>query len=143
VKEICSRTAVMDKGSVIEQSDTFSVFADPQNALTKDFIATTSNLKKIHALLSENPSAVPLNKDDIVVKLTYTERSVSEPLISAVTQKFGVLLNIVFADVDIVQGAPIGGTVAVISGEHGQVTEAVKYLIEKNVAVEVIKRGAA
>lgn len=143
VKEICNKTAVMDKGIVIEQNDTFSVFADPQNALTKDFIATTSNLKKINALLEENPEAVPLNTDDIVVKLTYTERSVSEPLISAVTQKFGVLLNIVFADVDIVQGAPIGGTVAVISGEREKITEAVKYLIEKNVAVEVIKNGTA
>ena len=141
VKEICNRTAVMDKGSVIELNDTFSVFADPQNALTKDFIATTSNLKKIYSLLSEEPDAVPLGKDDIVVKLTYTERSVSEPLISAVTQKFGILLNIVFADVDIVQGAPIGGTVAVMSGEHEKITEAVRYLIEKNVAVEVIKNG--
>ena len=143
VKEICNRTAVMDKGRVIELNDTFSVFADPQDALTKDFIATTSNLKKIYSLLSEEPDAVPLGKDDIVVKLTYTERSVSEPLISAVTQKFGVLLNIVFADVDIVQGAPIGGTVAVISGEREKITEAVKYLIEKNVAVEVIKNGTA
>lgn len=143
VKEICNRTAVMDHGSVIEEGETFSVFADPQERLTKDFIATTSNLKKIHALLEDNPAAVPLNESDIVVKLTYTERSVSEPLISAVTQKFGVLLNIVFADVDIVQGAPIGGTVAVISGSREKITEAVKYLIEKNVAVEVIKSGAA
>lgn len=143
VKEICGRTAVMDKGRVIEEGETFSIFADPQEKLTKDFIATTSNLKKIHALLEENPAAVPLNESDIVVKLTYIERSVSEPLISAVTQKFGVLLNIVFADVDIVQGAPIGGTVAVISGKREQITEAVKYLIEKNVAVEVIKGGAS
>ena len=143
VKEICSRTAVMDYGCVIEQGETFSVFADSREKLTKDFIATTSNLKKIHALLEDNPAAVPLNESDIVVKLTYTERSVSEPLISAVTQKFGVLLNIVFADVDIVQGAPIGGTVAVISGSREKITEAVKYLIDKNVAVEVIKSGTA
>lgn len=143
VKEICNRTAVMDHGCVIEEGETFSVFADPQEKLTKDFIATTSNLKKIHELLEDNPDAVPLGESDIVVKLTYTERSVSEPLISAVTQKFGVILNIVFADVDIVQGAPIGGTVAVISGKREQITEAVKYLIDKNVAVEVIKSGAA
>ncbi|MBD5128914.1 MAG: ATP-binding cassette domain-containing protein [Ruminococcaceae bacterium] len=143
VKEICSRTAVMDHGNVIEHGETFSIFADPREKLTKDFIATTSNLKKIHTLLEENPAAVPLNDSDIVVKLTYTERSVSEPLISAVTQKFGVLLNIVFADVDIVQGAPIGGTVAVISGERERITEAVKYLTDKNVAVEVIKSGTA
>lgn len=143
VKEICNRTAVMDHGCVIEEGETFSVFANPQEKLTKDFIATTSNLKKIHALLEENPTAVPLGESDIVVKLTYTERSVSEPLISAVTQKFGVILNIIFADVDIVQGAPIGGTVAVISGKREQITETVKYLIDKNVAVEVIKSGGA
>lgn len=143
VKEICSRTAVMDHGSVIEHGETFLIFADPQEKLTKDFIATTSNLKKIHALLEENPAAVPLGENDLILKLSYTERSVSEPLISAVTQKFGVLLNIVFADVDIVQGAPIGGTVAVISGSRERITEAVKYLIEKNVAVEVIKSGGA
>lgn len=143
VKEICGRTAVMDHGSVIEEGETFSVFADPQEKLTKDFIATTSNLKKIHALLEDNPAAVPLGESDILVKLTYTERSVSEPLLSAVTREFGVLMNIVFADVDIVQGAPIGGTVAVMSGSRERITDAVKYLIEKNVAVEVIKRGGA
>lgn len=143
VKEICNRTAVMDHGSVIEEGETFSVFADPQEKLTKDFIATTSNLKKIHTLLEDNPSIVSLKEDELILKLSYTERGVSEPLISAVTQKFGVLLNIVFADVDMVQGAPIGGTVAVISGKRERITEAVKYLIEKNVAVEVIKSGAA
>lgn len=120
VRKICSRTAVMDHGSVIEEGETFSVFADPREKLTKDFIATTSNLKKIYTLLEEDPAAVSLGGSDIVVKLTYTERSVSEPLISAVTQKFGVLLNIIFADVDIVQGAPIGGTVAVRSKRRSQ-----------------------
>ena len=39
------------------------------------------------------------------MKLSYTERSVSEPLISYVTGNSGILLNIIFADVDIVQGA--------------------------------------
>ena len=35
--------------------------------------------------------------------------------------------------------APIGGTVAVISGDRQQITKAVEYLISKNVGVEVIK----
>ncbi len=60
VKEICSRTAVMERGRVIEEGETFSIFADPQEKLTKDFIATTSNLKKIHALLEDNPAAVAI-----------------------------------------------------------------------------------
>ena len=35
--------------------------------------------------------------------------------------------------------APIGGTVAIISGDRGKITEAMEYLIEKNVGVEVIQ----
>jgi len=38
-----------------------------------------------------------------------------------------------------VQNAPIGGTVAIISGEREQITQAIAYLIEKNVGVEVIR----
>ena len=75
----------------------------------------------------------------MIVRLSYLQRNVSEPLISVVSQKFGVSLNIIFADITIVQDAPIGGTVAIISGERKQITEAVEYLIQKNVGVEVIK----
>ena len=71
------------------------------------------------------------------------QRNVSEPLISAVSQKFQVSLNIIFADIAIVQGAPIGGTVAIISGQRQQITKAIEYLIEKNVGVEVIKDARA
>lgn len=37
VKEICSHVAVMDRGSVVEQGETFSVFANPQHPLTRGF----------------------------------------------------------------------------------------------------------
>ncbi len=76
---------------------------------------------------------------EVIIRLSYLQRNVSEPLISAVSQEFGVSLNIIFADITIVQDAPIGGTVAIISGERRKITEAVEYLIAKNVGVEVIK----
>ena len=67
------------------------------------------------------------------------ERNVSEPLISTVSRKFDIVLNIIFSDIAIVQNAPIGGTVAIISGSRDQITQAIAYLSEKNVGVEVIK----
>ena len=139
VKEICSHVAVMDRGSVVEQGETFSVFANPQHPLTRDFISTTSNLKKIHELIESRSPAVALKTGERIIKLSYTERSVSEPLISSLTQKFGILLNIIFADVDIVQGAPIGGTVAIVSGEQASIEAAIQYLASKNVSVEVLQ----
>ena len=47
------------------------------------------------------------------MRLSYVERNASEPLISTVTKKFGVILNIIFADIEIAQDAPIGGTVGI------------------------------
>lgn len=138
VKELCSRVAVMEHGRVIEEGETFSVFASPKETLTKAFIATTSNLKKIHELIDENSPAVALKPGEIIAKLSFIERSVSEPLISSISQKFDISLNVIFADIDFIQGAPIGGTVGIFSGERENITRAIEYLIDKNVHVEVI-----
>jgi D-methionine transport system ATP-binding protein len=44
IKEICGRVAVMENGRIVEEGDVFSVFADPKQPITRDFINTTSNL---------------------------------------------------------------------------------------------------
>lgn len=139
VKEICHRVAVMEHGRVVEQGEVFNVFANPRQEITKSFIHTTSNLQKIEELVAENSPVVQMQPGELIVRLSYLQRNVSEPLISTVSQRFHISLNIIFADITIVEAAPIGGTVAIISGERKQITEAMEYLIEKDVGVEVIK----
>ena len=140
VKEICNRVAVMDHGKVVEEGSVFSVFATPKEPITRDFIKTTSNLQKIEELIADDSPVVALKQGERIVCLSYVERNPSEPLISLITQKFGITLNIIFADVEIVQNAPIGGTVAIFSGDSGQIDAALAYLKEKNVGVEVIRQ---
>jgi len=139
VKEICDRVAVMEHGRVVEQGEVFNVFADPRQEITRSFIHTTSNLRKIEELIEEDSPVVQLKPGELIVRLSYIQRNVSEPLISTVSRKFDITLNIIFSDIAIVQNAPIGGTVAIISGEREQITQAIAYLIEKNVGVEVIR----
>lgn len=143
VKEICNRVAVMDHGNVVEEGEVFSIFATPQNKVTRDFIKTTSNLQKIEELVEAGSPVVALKPGELIVRLSDIEKNASEPLISAVTEKFGIILNIIFADVEIVQNAPIGGTVAIVSGDKDKVEQALTYLKKKNVGVEVIKDGRA
>ena len=140
VKEICNRVAVMDHGKVVEEGSVFAVFATPKEPITRDFIKTTSNLQKIEELIADGSPVVALKPGERIVRLSYVERNPSEPLISLITQKFGITLNIIFADVEIVQNAPIGGTVAIFSGDSGQIDAALTYLKEKNVGVEVIRQ---
>ena len=143
VREICDRVAVMEQGSIAEQGEVFDVFAAPQREITKSFVRTTSNLQKIEELVAEDSPVARLSPGELLIRLSYLRRNVSEPLISTVSQRFGVTLNIIFADISIVQGAPIGGTVAIIGGARGDITKAVEYLTEKNVYVEVLRDAGA
>ncbi len=139
VKEICNRVAVMDHGDVVEEGEVFHVFASPKEPLTRSFIKTTSNLQKIEELIEADSPVVATKKGELIVRLTYVEKNTSEPLISTVTQKFGIILNIVFADVEIVQNAPIGGTVAIVSVEGSRIDESLQYQRDKNVGGAVSK----
>lgn len=139
VKEICDHVAIMEHGQVVEQGKVFSLFADPKQPITQNFIRTTSNLQKIEELIAEGSPVVQLQPGEVIVRLSYIQKNVSEPLISTLSQRFQISLNIIFADIEIVQDAPIGGTVAILSGEREQITKAMEYLIEKNVGVEVLK----
>ena len=143
VREICHRVAVMEHGRVAEQGEVFNVFVDPRQDITRSFIRTTSNLQKVEELIAADSPVTRLKPGELIIRLSYVQRNAAEPLISVVTKLFDVSLNIIFADINIVQDAPIGGTVAIIRGERSHITKAIEYFIDKNVGVEVIKDARA
>lgn len=139
IKEICDKVAVMEKGRIVEQGDVFSIFANPQDEVTKRFIRSTSNLSKVEELIAQDSPVVHLEKDEKLVRFTYIKKNVSEPLISAISRLYEVTINIIFAEIEIVQDAPIGGTVAIVSGEAGTIDRALKHIAAMDVGVEVLK----
>lgn len=139
VKEICHRVAVMEHGNVVETGEVFKIFATPSEEITKSFIQTTSNLKKVEELIAEDSPVTRLEPGEVIVRLTYIQKNVSEPVITSVSKKFDVIMNIIFADVEIVSDAPIGGTVSIMSGKSENIDAALQYLRDINVSVEVIK----
>lgn len=143
IKKICHRVAVMEQGRVVEEGKVFDVFSAPTQAITKAFINTTSNLSEIYSLIDEQSPIVDLAQDESIIKIQYQKVQVSEPLISMVSKKFAVTLNVLFSDVEIVDGFPIGGSVAIIKGEQEQIAKAYEYIRSKGVSVEVIKDAAA
>ena len=128
----------MEHGNVVEEGDVFSIFAAPKAGITRDFIRTTSNLQKIEKLIEDKSPLVALKPGEKILRLNYIKKNTSEALIS---EKFNINLNIIFADLEIVQDAPIGGTVAIASGKKEDIEAAVEYLKEKNVGVEVLENG--
>ncbi len=141
IKEICDRVAVMEHGKVVEEGEVFEVFANPRQEITKAFINTTSALRKIYDLLEENSPVVALKPGEKILKLQYLEKSVSEALISTISRKFNIDCNIIFASIEIIGDAPLGGTIIIAQGKAEDIQEAIRYLKERNILVEVLKDG--
>lgn len=138
VKEICTRTAVMENGKVVEQGDVFEIFANPQQAITRSFVDTTSCLSGISTLIEEKSPLVQLEKGQRILRFKYLERSACEALVSNISRRFSINLNIIFGSIEIIGENPIGGLVVIADGNEADIDAAVDYLRSINVGVEVI-----
>lgn len=138
IKEICDRVAVMENGEVVEEGDVFTVFASSQQQITRKFVDTTSNLSKINQLLEEHAEITNIKSGQCIAKFKYLVRSVSEPLVSTISRKFDIDVNIIFGNVELIGSEPIGGLVSILSGKAEDIESALDYLRDKNVGVEVI-----
>ncbi|MFR6027259.1 MAG: NIL domain-containing protein [Christensenellales bacterium] len=63
-------------------------------------------------------------------------------MISTVSRDFGVDINIVLANVEVIEDNPLGGMIALLGGEEKQVAAALNYLNENHVYTEVIADGS-
>lgn len=139
VKELCHRVAVMNKGNLIEEGDIFEVFSHPKNKITQDFIDTTSNLSKIYTLVEEKDNITKIKAGECIVRLKYKKESVGEALVSYVSRKFNVDLNIIFGNVEIIDDSLLGGLVVIMhEKEKGGITNTLNFLQEQKIDVEVI-----
>ncbi|MBQ3402810.1 MAG: methionine ABC transporter ATP-binding protein [Synergistaceae bacterium] len=143
VKNICRRAAVMDAGKIIESGDVFEIFSSPKHQVTRNFVRTTSNLSKIETLIKDESPMVRLKPGEVMARLVYIHADVSEPLISYASRAFDLEINIILADVEIVAGVMVGGTVVIFNGESERIERAMKYYREKNIRVEVIQDARA
>ena len=62
-------------------------------------------------------------------------------LVSQISRKFELDVNIIFGNVELIGGSPIGGLVSIVQGEPEMIENAITYLRDKNVGVEVILDG--
>ncbi len=140
IKEICNRAAVMEHGEVIEQGDVYSLFATPQSPVTQGFINTSSLAQKVEELDREGSPVVALKPGEQILQLTYLGMGASQALISEVSRKFSINCNIVFGSIEIIQESPLGRLIIIASGREGDIAQAIAYLRQQKVEVEVLKQ---
>ena len=138
VKEICDRVAVMENGRVVEEGDVFTVFSNPRQPVTRNFISMTSNLSRVYELLEQDAAITRLKPGQLILRMNYIERSACEALVSQLSRQFQVDLNIIFGNIEMIGDNPIGGLVVIVSGAPESIEKTLEYLKDIHVGVEVI-----
>ena len=138
IRSICDKVAVIENGRVVEEGNVYDIFAHPKEKITKRFVNTSSGLGNITKLI--HSSLVETSGYSKLLKLVFEKDCVGDAIISETSRKFNVNLSIVLANVDLIQGTPLGGMIVVMSGEEGDVEKAIEYLESCNVKVEVVEK---
>ncbi|MFD1465043.1 methionine ABC transporter ATP-binding protein [Lapidilactobacillus mulanensis] len=141
VKQICNRVAVMDDGRLIEEGELLQVFSQPRAELTKDFIDTTTHIESSLAVVEKQDIVQHLKPGEVLVKLGYVGDTTDQPLITALYDKYKVSANILFGNLEILQGTPVGNLLVVLSGEPKKTEQALVFMQDNSVSVTVLKSG--
>ena len=138
VKEVCDRVAVIENGEIIEEGSMIDVFTDPQKPTTKDFVKSINNVELPALLQSSSISTVYTEGSKLIVRLSFIGNSAGDPIVSGMVKKFDVDINIIYGNIDSLKDIPFGTLVIEISGSSAGIKNALQYLHEQQLKVEVI-----
>ena len=141
VKEICEYVAVMDSGAVVEAAKVAEVFSHPKADITKNFIDTTTNSAQVTALIAQDAEVVRVAVGEQLLRFNFLGNSAGSPLISELTLQYGVQANIIFGNIEVIQGTTIGHLIVILSGPEEKQEVALNYLRAQQVEVEVLQHA--
>ncbi|NBK97590.1 MAG: ATP-binding cassette domain-containing protein [Erysipelotrichia bacterium] len=138
VKAICNKVAIMEHGKIVEEGSILDIFNHPKQAVTKNFIDTTTAMNKVYEMIEHDNPIVHVGKEEVLLRLIYSSNSADVPLMSNLVKHFDISFNIVFANVEVLANNPLGNLVVKLKGEASKIEEAIAYTKAQGVEVEVL-----
>jgi D-methionine transport system ATP-binding protein len=140
IKEICDRVAVIEAGRIIEEGSVFEVFSSPDTETAKNFVSSVMNdaiPESIRKLLDQD--------DDKrrIYRINLEGETVGQPLLSEVSKKFDVHVNVLFGNISELQGIPFGNIIVEFTGSDKEINRAIMHMNQKKVAVKEVKSHAS
>lgn len=142
VKDIANRVAVMQNGRLIEEGSVLDIFSNPQQDLTKDFISTATGIDDAMDKIEQQEIVKYLASNSLLVQMKYAGTSTDEPLLNEIYKHHQVTANILYGNIEILGGTPVGELVVVLSGEKKNLATAKTAIREAGVQLTVLKGEA-
>jgi len=137
IKDLCDRVAVLDHGRIVEQGRVFDVFTAPKHDTTRTLIRDVVGQELPPGLL-ERLAQPHLSAGGRLLRLAFTGAAADVPLISALTRRFDLDLNILHGQIDEIQGQSFGSLLVLMEGAADRCDAAVAWLGEQQIRVEAV-----
>ncbi len=142
IKDIANRVAVMQDGQLIEEGSVLDIFSNPQQDLTKDFISTATGIDEAMDKIEQQEIVKHLASNSLLVQMKYAGTSTDEPLLNEIYKHHQVTANILYGNIEILGGTPVGELVVVLSGQKENLVAAKTAICEAGVQLTVLKGEA-
>ena len=76
-----------------------------------------------------------------LVRVTFKGESTHQPLMSLLVKKYQIDANILYGRIDDIQGTPFGTLILEMIPNGGSIDQALNFLKEQGLVVEVLKNG--
>lgn len=137
IRKICDRVAVMENGRIVEQGDVIDVFTNPKQHITKKFVEQLMTAPELEGEFSE--TLANIERSGKVLRLQFKGAKTNESLISDVSKRFPVDINIIDAKMTNTKSGLLGTLIVQVKGDKTEIEQAENYIKNASVDVEVIR----
>lgn len=129
-KSICDRIAVMENGKIVEENETEELFRNPKNKVTRSFIEGIS--------IADDNDYQNYDSKGRLVRLSYDSQTAQTPIISEISKKFDIEINILSGNINKLNDTSVGYLIVDFIGEPNEVQKALDYCKQEKIFMEVL-----
>ncbi|MFS0787685.1 methionine ABC transporter ATP-binding protein [Shouchella sp. 1P09AA] len=137
IQKICHEVAVMSDGQIVEQGPVIDVFRRPKEEMTKEFVKQVAQVQSDEFIAED----VTLQRGEQVIELTFIGNPAEEQLVTDLIRSFPISVSILQGNISKLQQGSYGKLYLRVAGEQESLAEAVQFIRQQEVEVEVIKHA--
>ena len=142
VKDIANRVAKLCRmGIWLKEGSVLEIFSDPKQPLTQDFISTATGIDEAMVKIEKQEIVEHLSENSLLVQLKYAGLQQTSHFWMNLYKHYQVTANILYGNIEILDGTPVGELVVVLSGEKAALAGAQEAIRQAGVQLKVLKGG--
>ncbi|TGA97243.1 ATP-binding cassette domain-containing protein [Sporolactobacillus shoreae] len=135
IRKICSRVAVLDHGTIVEEGRSEDVFANPQQPITREFVGRTVASAKDSERVQRFRKAFP---DGKIVRIRFDGSTSQESALDTLFHDQAIHASIIESEFSPTEIGSKGTLILLIDGSEDDIHAALQSLETKKVKAEVL-----